>query len=65
MEAQLTGDVAIRAASACPEKHESRGEPRLFDVEIIRAGEPIRTLDPNLGKVVLNVAGCFRERSGV
>ena len=34
-------------------KHESRGEPRLFDVRYIGAGEAIRTLDPNLGKVVL------------
>jgi hypothetical protein len=36
-----------------PEKGKNRGVPRLFDVWKFGAGEAIRTLDPNLGKVVL------------
>jgi len=31
----------------------SRDFPRLFGISAIGAGEGIRTLDPNLGKVVL------------
>ncbi len=35
------------------ENTKAADEPRLFDVRYIGAGEAIRTLDPNLGKVVL------------
>ena len=34
-------------------KHKSPGEPRLGNFRENGAGEAIRTLDPNLGKVVL------------
>jgi hypothetical protein len=48
----LTGEFAFRSAASCQEKF-AAPQKALRNQKVLGAGEGIRTLDPDLGKVVL------------
>jgi hypothetical protein len=59
MSVRLDSSAAYLLFRTLSQKHEKPQNSAAFDFTEIGAGEGIRTLDPNLGKVLLGLSGAI------